>query len=219
MNNINPIYNINSVYLPVFKQKTEESGLVTNPITQNDVSMQGMEALANYNKSMLTKTSPREKFDDVYREFSANVPDRTSTLDEKRLAISYINRFLNCEDIEPKVKNYWMNKKTIIQNEMILIKHEQQKTPDNLQQLENEFWSYSNEIWNREVEFENIEDRVEYWCSYYLVCISYIDKILNCKDLPDNKKQEYVELKKGMEFDLNNHISDLEMASKESAGH
>lgn len=49
MNNINPIYNINNCYLPVFKQKEVSHSAVTDPIN-SDISMNGMDALANYNR-------------------------------------------------------------------------------------------------------------------------------------------------------------------------
>lgn len=66
-----------------------------------------------------------ESFKDVFKEFSQNVPDRTTTLAEKDLAISYINRLLECDDITPDLKNYWTEKKTVIESEMQAIKNEQ----------------------------------------------------------------------------------------------
>lgn len=58
MNNINPIYNINNYYVPTFKQKEVSNSVVTNPINSN-ISMDGIDALANYNR------------------FSINVSDKT----------------------------------------------------------------------------------------------------------------------------------------------
>lgn len=49
MNNINPIYNINSFYSPTFKQKEVNNSVITNPINSN-VSMNGIDALASYNQ-------------------------------------------------------------------------------------------------------------------------------------------------------------------------
>ena len=56
MNNINPIYSINSCYLPAFKQKQTNIGVTTNPIESN-VSMNGMDALANYNFNVINKNN------------------------------------------------------------------------------------------------------------------------------------------------------------------
>lgn len=56
MNNINSIYNINSCYLPVFKQKEANNNVMSNPIDSN-ISMNGVEALANYNIANITKSN------------------------------------------------------------------------------------------------------------------------------------------------------------------
>ena len=110
-----------------------------------------------------------EKFADVYKELCDNVPDRTTTTEEKELALSYIDRMLACDDISPELANYWTNKKTIIQNEIQTIKNEAQIGKDtDFGALEKEFWDYSNEIWNKEVSFDNVPDRVEYWLSYII---------------------------------------------------
>ena len=56
MNNINPIYNVNSYYLPTFKQKEVNNTVITNPINSN-VSMNGIDALANYNLNLTNKSN------------------------------------------------------------------------------------------------------------------------------------------------------------------
>ena len=56
MNSINQIYNINSCYLPVFKQNEVKSSVVTTPINSN-ISMYGMDALANYNLGSLNQSN------------------------------------------------------------------------------------------------------------------------------------------------------------------
>lgn len=64
-----------------------------------------------------TKTITKgEKFEDVFAEFDKNVPDQTSTTEDKEKAISYIKRMLECEDITPELKNYWTNKKKCYRN-------------------------------------------------------------------------------------------------------
>ena len=71
--------------------------------------------LNNYAKENGIKT---ESFEDVYNEFIANVPDRTTTESEKELAISYINRMLSCDDIPDRLKTYWTDKKSDIESEL-----------------------------------------------------------------------------------------------------
>lgn len=54
MNNINPIYNVNNYYVPTFKQKEVKNNVATNPINSN-ISMNGLDALANYNLGNINK--------------------------------------------------------------------------------------------------------------------------------------------------------------------
>ena len=63
MNNINPINSINICYLPAFKQKQVNNSVVTNPINTN-ISMNGMDALANYNFNLVNKNND---FNDIIR--------------------------------------------------------------------------------------------------------------------------------------------------------
>ena len=67
-------------------------------------------------------TPASEKFEDVLAEFRQNVPDVTTTIEEKELAISYIDRLLACSDITPELKEYWTEKKTEIEQEIQAIK-------------------------------------------------------------------------------------------------
>ena len=54
MNNINSILSINSCYLPVFKQKEADNNVVSSPINSN-ISLNGTDALANYNFALVNK--------------------------------------------------------------------------------------------------------------------------------------------------------------------
>ncbi len=72
-----------------------------------------------------TNTPKTESFDDVYNEMRQNVPDSTSTIKEKELAISYIDRMIACSDITPELKTYWENKKEVIEMEIQNIKNEE----------------------------------------------------------------------------------------------
>ncbi len=58
MNNINPIYSINSNYFPAFKQKPEYQDAITNPISSG-IEISGLNALSNYNR--YTKENITEK--------------------------------------------------------------------------------------------------------------------------------------------------------------
>ncbi len=162
--------------------------------------------------------SSKQHFQDVLNEMRRNVPDRTTTVEEKELAISYINRMLACSDIEPDVKTYWENKKVIIQNEIQNIKNEQAMGANtDFSELEAEFWNYSNNVWHRPAEFESVPDRVEYWLSYYNTCISYIDRLLNCDGITEEKRAEYQNMRNNMIFDANNHKHDLNRYNLENS--
>ena len=64
-----------------------------------------------------------EKFQDVWKEFQANVPDRTTTIEEKELAIRYIDRLLKCPDIPNEARNFWPQQKNVILGEIQRIKN------------------------------------------------------------------------------------------------
>lgn len=64
-------------------------------------------------KKTISENKNSEKFMDVKAELDKNVPDRTSTIEEKELAISYIDRMLACDDISDDLKTYWQNKKML----------------------------------------------------------------------------------------------------------
>ena len=72
--------------------------------------------------SFSSGVSESEKFSDVRAEMEQNVPDITTTIEEKELAISYIDRMLACSDISPELKEYWTEKKTEIEQEIQAIK-------------------------------------------------------------------------------------------------
>ena len=89
-------------------EKTPEEKPIVRPETKITITLS--EAL----KIMEGKEASSEKFADVKAEFDKNVPDRTTTIEEKEKAISYIKRMLACNDITPELKAYWTNKKDII---------------------------------------------------------------------------------------------------------
>lgn len=160
-----------------------------------------------------------EHFADVFAELTAYLPENgaTTTIEQKETVLGFIDRMLACNDITPELRTYWENKKVIIQNEIQNIINEQNIGQDtDFETLEAEFWEYSNTVWNRPVEFDNVPDRVEYWTSYYNTCISYIDRLLNCEGITDEKRNEYELMRSNMLFDLNNHKADLNRYNAEN---
>lgn len=177
---------------------------------QNDVencNMQGTQALASYNMPLVKKDVAKgEKFADVYNECAANMPDRTSTVEEKTQVLSYIDRMLNCKDITPEAKNYWSNKKTIIQNEILGIKNSQKVGKDSdYIRIEKEFNAYAKSVRNKKVDFGDTSEKVEYYLSYYKTCLSYIDRILGSKNISQEKQNEYAPLKNEMIYGVQTH--------------
>lgn len=65
-----------------------------------------------------SKAAASDNFDEVFGEMRKNVPDSTGTIEEKRLAVAYIEKMLTCSDITPELKSYWLNKQTEIQREI-----------------------------------------------------------------------------------------------------
>ena len=150
--------------------------------------------LDNYNKE---NDQQSESFNDVRAELAENVPDSTSTVEEKEKAISYIDRMLNCSDITPEMKNYWSNKKDIIQMEIQMINNQQQAEKEsNYQSVVAEFRDFIDKHWcdsypterNSSLEFTDSE---EYGLTFYNTCLTYINRILACDDLPEKAKNDF----------------------------
>ena len=158
-----------------------------------------------------------ESFNDVFEEFSKNVPDSTTTLEEKKLAAGYIKRMLTCDDIPADLKNYWSNKEDILRMEMQNILNNQQIGNDeSINDVANEWREFTDRYWNKTQEFDNTADRAEYYRSYFNMYISFCDRILTCKDIPDDVRQEWINMKMGAISDLNYHNRDLNEYNKEN---
>jgi len=155
--------------------------------------------------------SKSEKFDDVFKELTQNVPDRTTTIEEKEKALSYIDRMLKCNDITPEMKNYWTNKKNVIEMEIQSIKNEQQVGKnEKWQDVAKEFSDFTDKYWvenvlNDKGGLDNLgfNDAQEYYNTVRRTMITFCDRILACSDLPDNMKEYYLNLKNGFKCDLN----------------
>ena len=173
----------------------------------------------NNNKADLNRTNAKngnktENFRDVINEMRANVPDRTTTIEEKELALSYINRMLSCDDIPNP--EYWENKKNIIEMEIEGIKNSQKSNSgenwkdaaDELNAFRNKYW-YQNVILG-EAKLDNLsfEDAQEYYITVKRTIISFIDRVLDCNDLPSEARDGYTKLRENYINDLNNYIQE-----------
>lgn len=159
------------------------------------------------------KTS--ENFRDVIEEMRRNVPDSTSTIEEKELAISYIDRMLACDDIPNP--EYWQNKKDIIEMEIQTIKNEEKSGKDeSISTVSKEWKEFTNKFWNKTPKFDNVADRVEYYRSYYNMYISFCDRVLACSDISESDKAEWTRMKQNAIQDLNYHKRDLSRYNAEN---
>ena len=158
-----------------------------------------------------------ESFDDVFEEFSQNVPDRTTTLEEKKLAAGYIKRIVCCDDIPADLKNYWSNKEDIINMEMQnIINNKQIGNDENIDDVACEWREFTDRYWNKTSEFDNVADRVEYYRSYYNMYISFCDRALECNDLSEEDRTQWTSMKMGAITDLNYHNRDFNIYNNEN---
>lgn len=160
-------------------------------------------------KKTISENKSSEKFMDVKAELDKNVPDRTSTIEEKELAISYIDRMLACDDISDDLKTYWQNKKDVIEQEIQNIKNEKAiaKT-DNSEKSDNiakEFMQFIDKYFTR-ADNRNLQtqDKLEYKITYYNTYLSYCRRVLNCSDITEEQKAEFRQMMQSALRDLNN---------------
>ena len=140
-----------------------------------------------------------EKFADVRAELAKNVPDRTTTIEEKQKALSYIERMLKCSDITKEMKNYWANKRDTIQMEIQMIKNEQQAGKDSSsKKVVQEYRNFIQQRWCDNYPIErnsslDFLDSEEYSLTFYNTCFSYLNRILACKDLTDSERSQFTQ--------------------------
>lgn len=137
-------------------------------------------------------TRKSEKFDDVFQEMREKVPDSTSTIEEKELAISYINRMLACSDIPNP--EYWENKKAVIEMEIENIKNEKninsgEKVSNVWKEVESFIDIYKSRLQTNSFDTES---RLEYATTYHSTCMSFYKRLLTCADITEEQKQEYM---------------------------
>lgn len=143
----------------------------------------------------LNKNSSAEKFEDVFKEFDRNVHDSTSTIEEKSLAIKYIDRMLACDDIPDDLKIYWQNKKEIIQMEIQNINNEQKTgSAEKVSDVWNEFTNFINNFFESLDDKLSNDDKRENRLTYYRTYISFCNRLLSCTDITSEQKAEYYQM-------------------------
>ena len=198
MTEINQISNLfknfGGIKFAVKQQETEKS-LLTSKTTLDTVSL-------NNSKS--------EKFEEVFAEFDKNVPDCTSTISEKELAISYIDRMLACDDISEDLKIYWQNKKSVIKMEMQSIKNEEAKgSEEKVNDVWNEYEKFVNKYRAKVNNNLSAKDKYEYSMTYNRTAQSFIKRLMNCADVTDKQLSIYQQMYQNFENDMQNCRHDL----------
>lgn len=128
---------------------------------------------------------PQESFRQVFNEMSSNLPDSTTTIEEKQHAISYIDRMLACSDISNP--EYWKNKKLIIEQEIVQIENSQKVGKnESVEEIWNEFASFASKyrVDRDFTEFSSVKEMqgTRYWQTYHLTCLSFYERLLEAFD-------------------------------------
>lgn len=156
----------------------------------------------------VTFSTPKsEKFEDVFNEMSQKVPDCTSTIEEKELAISYIDRMLACSDISPELKTYWENKKEVIEMEIQNIKNEEAiGSGEKLSDVWKEFSAFGDKYFSKLFDREGLsmEDKFENRMTYYRTYLSFCRRALTCSDITPQERLEYQRMMANAERDMAN---------------
>lgn len=156
-------------------------------------------------------TNKGEKFADVRAEMDKNVPDRTTTIEEKESAISYIDRMLECSDITPEMKNYWTNKKNVIEMEIQSIKNEQTAgSGEKIEDVWKEFSEFTNKYFNSINDNMTMEEKYENRVAYYNMYRTFIARFMNCSDITEEQRAEYSQMEYNANHDLSNWERDFE---------
>ncbi len=181
-----------------------------------DIDNDRLEKLMDKRVDISNSKNKTEKFSDVKAEMDENVPDQTSTIEEKEKALEYINRMLACDDISPEMNNYWTNKKNIIEMEIQNIKNTQQKGQyENWQSVAEEYNAFTSQYLGKEPQFNSTPERAEYWVTFYTTCQSFIQRILNSKDVPEDVRSNFLNDYSNLQNDINNHLRDLDRYNAE----
>ncbi len=186
--------NISGVKFSAKQQETEKSLLTSN----SDLD------------TITLSSGKSEKFEEVFAEFDKNVPDSTSTITEKELAISYIDRMLACDDISDDMKIYWQNKKSVIKMEIQSIKNEETKNSgEKVNDVWNEYEKFVNKYQGKVNNNLSAEDKYEYLMTYNRTAQSYIKRLIHCADVTNEQTLEYQQMYQNFENDMQNCRHDL----------
>lgn len=186
--------NISGVKFSAKQQETEKSLLTSN----SDLD------------TITLSSGKSEKFEEVFAEFDKNVPDSTSTITEKELAISYIDRMLACDDISDDMKIYWQNKKSVIKMEIQSIKNEETKiSGEKVNDVWNEYEKFVNKYRDKVNDNLSAKDKYEYSMTYNRTAQSYIKRLIHCADVTNEQTLEYQQMYQNFENDMQNCKHDL----------
>ncbi|MBR2525754.1 hypothetical protein IKE67_04750 [bacterium] len=200
-----------------------------NPVKKTEVQQEkaSSEVLQTSDDKVNYSIQSGESFMAVFDEMSSNVPDRTTTIEEKELAISYIDRMLNCDDIPDDMKTYWTDKKNVIEMEIMSIQlmSEEQNNVDNSDSAESagtknnsdisykdikeDYDDFKRKYWDKDRSFANEENKTEYWMTYDRVCMAFLDKMLKCEDLEPDMRKKYSAEYSECETDLKKLLANL----------
>ncbi len=198
MTSVNNFFNLSQIYSTNSEAKTTEEN---HSIAQKS----SIETKTNYDTVSLGQDSNSEKFEKVFAEFDKNVPDMTTTIPQKELAISYIDRMLACNDITDDLKIYWQNKKDVIKQEIQMIKNEEKiGSGEKVNDVWKEFQKFYSKYQNKLNSNLSNEDKKEFAITYSRTCQSYIKRLLACSDITDDLKNEYEQMYKNYQEDIKN---------------
>ncbi len=165
---------------------------------------------SSLNKNTNSETSnfsnnKSEKFKEVCADFHQNVPDSTSTIAEKELAISYINRMLACEDIPDDLKIYWQNKKAIIQMEIQNIKNDKNiGSGEKVAEVWTEYKEFIQKYQGNINTNMSADEQYEYLMTYNRTGQSFTTRLMNCIDVTKEQLVDFKEMYKNFENDIQN---------------
>ena len=163
-----------------------------------------------------TNGQKTESFNDVIAEMRQNVPDSTSTISEKQLALSYIERMLSCDDI-PNAE-YWENKRTVIEMEIQNIKNEQQiNQGEKVEDVWKEFQEFQKNYLNSLNDNMSIEQKFENRAAYYNAIFSFVARLVNCTDVTESQMAAFSNLEYQADIDLTGWERDFEEYQKYSS--
>lgn len=155
------------------------------------------------------RTRKNESFKEVFEEMRAELPDRTTTIEEKNIAINYINRMLACDDIPDDLKQYWQNKKEVIEMEIQNIKNEQKNKVGG--ETVKEVWREFSVFVNKYFELNDnlsMDEKFENRMAYYSTYLSFCQRFLACTDVTEEQRIEYHQMMNNAHRDIANWEAD-----------